>query len=449
MQTQKDQVEAYHFMMQRMTTALVVGDPTNTELPTRRGRSGLIAGLVVAVLIAVGFGVYGLIVPGGNTAWKQKGAILVEKESGTRYVYRDGRLMPTLNQASAMLAQGPGSSMTMISRSSLAGLARGPMTGIRGAPDTVPTPNELLPGRWLVCPTATSAGGTGLGVSFDIARSQPSTVSAQHYVPVRSVDGRRYLIWRGTKHELPGTDSIVALGLTATVFPIVPDRWLRIVPDGVALAPARIENAGAPGPAVAGRPALVADLFRHDPGNGVQQRYVLLDKGLAPLSATEYALLTATPGRATVEIDTQAVLAAPFSPDQSMVTRVPDIVGLRALPGDAGTVCLEQVAAGAEVRMSVVAARTTGLRPVDEVGAVLPPTRGVLVAEVPVPAGQEKPNTYLITDQGRRFALVGDDSIQALGLGGVQPVAMHTDVLTAIPAGPALRRSAAVAEQGG
>ncbi|MDX8149472.1 type VII secretion protein EccB [Lentzea sp. BCCO 10_0061] len=449
MQTQKDHVHAYQFLMQRMTTALVIGDPSSAEHPLGRGRSGLITGAVVALLIAIGFGVYGLIVPGGNTAWQRKGAILVEKESGSRYVYLDGKLLPTPNQASAMLLQGPGSTVSVISRKSLAGLPRGPQAGITGAPDTVPRPNELMTGGWLLCPVRAADGAPVMSVNMDEGASKLD-LTADFYAPVQSRDGKMFLIWEGKKYQVPSSRSLVALGLTAARTPFAPDVWLNLVPDGPALTPAQIAGAGEPAREVAGRSRRIGDLFYHYPGNGTQQRYVMTGKGLSPLSATEYTLLKAEPGAAVTEIDAQSVLAAPFSSDQSLLRRLPDLVTSQPVPPEQGRVCLEQRGSGAEVETTVVAAPgADGWPPVTEEGAMLPPNRGVLVAEIPVLEGQKDPKKYLINDRGRRFLIPDDDSMRALGLGDVRPIPMRTEVLSTIPAGPALSRAAVVVEQGG
>jgi len=449
-QTQKDHVHAYQFLMHRMTTALVVGDPSNMELPTRRGRSGLITGAVVALLVVIGFGVYGLIVPGGNTAYKQKGAILVEKESGSRYVYIDGKLMPTPNQASAMLVQGAGSKISVISRNSLAGLARGPEMGIKGAPDTVPRPNELMPGEWLLCPAAAPNGGPSM--SMNAQGSPNAKVSDLFYVPVQAPDGKLFLIWRNTKFQVPDVNSLVALGLAATKSPFVSNLWLSLVESGPALSAAEIPDAGDAGLPVAGRPARIGDLFFHSPGNDTKQYYVLIEKGLAPVSATEYALMAAKPGsKPPVEIDAQSILTAPFSPDHSMLTRLPDLIGRQPLvEPQLRQVCLRQQGSGADVTTSVVLAPGADQwASVVEDGVLLPPNHGLLVAELPIPEGQKTPNRYLISDRGKRYLVPDNDSIQALGLGGVQPVPMRTEVLSTIPSGPALSRANVVVEQGG
>ncbi|SDP42085.1 type VII secretion protein EccB [Lentzea jiangxiensis] len=446
MQTQKDHVHAYQFLMQRMTTALTVGDPSNMEPPTRRGRAGLITGAFVAVLIVIGFGVYGLIVPGGSTAWKKKGAILVEKESGTRYVFLDNMLVSTPNLASAMLIQGNGNRVEVISRKSLEGLARGPRMGIQGAPDTVPAAKEILPPSWLLCPTTPAEGGRpGLVVNF-VPDERNEPLPDDRYAPVQSADGKLFLIWRGIKYQVPDDKALVVFGLTATRAPRVPAAWLDLVPDGPALTPAPVPKAGGPGLTVAGEKRRIGDLFTHDPGNGTEQRYVLLDRGLAPLSATEFELMKAQPGRTPVKIDAQSVLTAPFSPDQSMLTRLPDVAGKKPLDGTTGHPCLRQEGRGNEVVSRVVTVPGADRW---SAGVRIPPSRGLLVAKMPIPEGRKTPERHLITDRGKRYLVPDDDSIQALGLGGVQPVPMPTEVLSTIPAGPVLTRSAVVVEQGG
>jgi len=445
-QTQKDHVHAYQFLMQRMTTALTVGDPSMMEPPTRRGRAGLITGAFLALLIVIGFGVYGLIVPGGSTAWKKKGAILVEKESGTRYVYLDNRLVSTPNLASAMLLQGSGNHVELISRKSLQGLARGPQMGIQGAPDTMPGAKDALPPSWLLCPTTeTESGRPGLVVNL-VPEEKHEWLPDDRYAPVQSVDGKLFLIWKGTRYQVPDDKALVVFGLTATRAPRVPAAWLDLVPAGPALTPAPVPNAGAPGLTVAGEKRRIGDLFTHDPGNGIEQRYVLLDRGLAPLSATEYELMKAQPGKSPVEIDAQSILTAPFSPDQSMLTRLPDVVGKKPLDGATGHPCLRQEGKGSQVVSWVVTVPGADRW---APGVWIPSGRGLLVAKTPFPESPKSPERYLITDRGKRYLVPDDNSIQALGLGGVQPVPMPSEVLSTIPAGPVLSRSAVVVEQGG
>ena len=62
MQTQKDHVHAHSFLMGRMSTALVIGEISGPDVPGQRTRRGFVIGVVLAVLILIGFLLYGLIV---------------------------------------------------------------------------------------------------------------------------------------------------------------------------------------------------------------------------------------------------------------------------------------------------------------------------------------------------------------------------------------------------
>ena len=447
MQTHKDQVDAYQFMMQRMSAALLLGDPSIIEPPTRRGRNAMVAGTAVAVLVAVGFGLYGLFVPGGNKAYAEPGSIVVEKESGSRFVFVGGALRPTPNLASAMLIQGERSKVTLVSRASLADVPRGPRIGVDGLPDAVPSGRDLLYGGWLLCPVAAgNASAPGLGVNFD-----PSVhavpVPPDRYVAVRTQDGRVYLLLRGAKHFVPETSTVATLGLTAEDLPVVATTMLDLVPNGPQIAAADIPGSGRPGPIVAGSDRRVGDLFVHLAGNGTERYFVLLDQGLAPLSATEFALLAAGQGASVSEVDAASVLSATKARDESLLSRLPDLARMTRTDKGDGLPCLRQVSAGTEVSTTVVLSRSADLLPARR--ALLPPAKGVLVAEQPIPAGQKIPDRYLITDDGRRYLLSDNDSIKALGLGEMQPMPMRTEVLSMIPAGPALSRRAAVTAQGG
>src|SRR4051812_10104368 len=103
-------------MMGRLSSALVQGDPSSAEIPGRRPLTGLLSGTLIAVLVVAGLAVYGWIVPGGSRAFTTAGAILVENETGNRYVYLDGALHATPNLTSAMLIQGRSAHVERISR---------------------------------------------------------------------------------------------------------------------------------------------------------------------------------------------------------------------------------------------------------------------------------------------------------------------------------------------
>ncbi|MBF6507430.1 type VII secretion protein EccB [Nocardia farcinica] len=440
MQTQRDHVHAYQFLMGRMSSALVQADPASAEVPARRAITGSFIGLVLALLIAVGFGVYGFLFPGGNTSWQAKGTIVVEKETGTRFVNVGGVLHPTLNYPSALLQQGPGAQVKLVSRESLAGAPRGVPIGIPGAPQSLPPAADLVGSHWLLC--LPGAGGAGTVLDFDPA-TPAEVLRTDRYALVRSDDGTQYVLWGGAKHRVGSPVVTTALGMAGVEPATAPRVWLNALPDGPELAPADI--GGGPGPTVGGQPRRAGELFEYRAANGAVELFVLRSDGLAPVNRTEFALLSAVAGTPEpTRLDAAAVAAAPRSADRSLTNRLPDLGGARQQDLGSGALCLRQTPAGAQVRSEVVVAA-----PRAGDGAVrMAPGAGVVVGAVPVPAGQRVPDRYLITG-GTKYLMPDDRSIQALGYGSapVRPVA--AELLDALPSGPVLSRaSIGVTEKG-
>lgn len=140
MQSRRDQVQAYFYVVGRMTSAVTHGRPDVVRPPGRRLSTGLAIGVLIAAVLCAGFGVYGLFQPGGNTSWRTAGALVTEKTSGARFVYLNGTLHPVLNLASARLASGSAAAPTSVSAASLAGTPVGAPIGIPDAPDSPPAP---------------------------------------------------------------------------------------------------------------------------------------------------------------------------------------------------------------------------------------------------------------------------------------------------------------------
>ena len=154
MPSRRDQVQSYQFFVQRMTSALVARDPDPVVAPFQRlGGAGL-GGIMVAVLCLGAVGVFGFIIPGGATSWQDGASVILEKETGTRYLYREGHLHPVVNYASALLALESFAPVTDVSRNSLAGTPRGPRIGIPDAPDALPDAKRILTGGWTLCSQA-------------------------------------------------------------------------------------------------------------------------------------------------------------------------------------------------------------------------------------------------------------------------------------------------------
>ncbi|MEU5846087.1 type VII secretion protein EccB [Saccharopolyspora shandongensis] len=440
MQTQRDHVHAYQFLMGRMSSALVLGDAASAEVPARRAAVGVYIGIVLAVLIAIGFGIYGLLVPGGNTSWQAKGAIVVEKETGTRYVNLNGVLHPALNLASAKLLQGPGSKVTLLSRESIADAPRGEPVGLPDAPQVLPEPQDLVGASWLVCLPGSDTGATPaedqLGLNFDPGVPN-AMLPPDRYLLVASPDGAQYVLWGGFKFRVGAPTVPVALGMAAVRPVPAPQMWLDALPNGPVLAPAEIDGTGTPGRSIGGTTYQVGQLFEQKAANGEVQRFVLRRDGLAPVNGTEFMLRVAATSHDPVRIEAAVLASAPRSTDQSLTKRLPELADARWLDSSAGSICLRQTAVGAQVHSEVVVAGAGASAP----GVHLRPGTGVLVGAVPVPPGRKVPDRYLITD-GKKYLLPDDDSMKALGYVGVAVRPMPSDQLATLPSGPPLSQAA-------
>src|SRR4029078_8746516 len=106
MASRSDQLHSHQFALQRAVGALAMRDADPAASPMRRIAGALFASVMLAALALAGVGVYGVLNPGGNERWRDGTAVIVEEETGARYVFADGVLHPALNQASAQLAVG-------------------------------------------------------------------------------------------------------------------------------------------------------------------------------------------------------------------------------------------------------------------------------------------------------------------------------------------------------
>lgn len=298
MQNKRDQVQAHMFLMGRLTSSMLRSDPDAPESPQGRTNRGIAIGIIVAILVAVGAFVVGLVSPGRQTSWQTSGDLVVDKDTGARYLYLDGRLRPVRNYTSAKLLGGAGLATTTVSTSSLKGTPRGTPVGIEGAPDELPAPKDLSQAPWQVCVTETPGSGgtatvTTLAVGLDGGGDR---LGRDQGLLAAGPDGSDYLIWQGSRLRIDRESAAgEALGY-ASVRPVpVSAAFLNALPAGPDLVAPAVERAGSAGPELGGRPTRVGQLFTLAVPGADERHYVLRPDGLAPLTATELALLLADP----------------------------------------------------------------------------------------------------------------------------------------------------------
>ncbi|SHH05712.1 type VII secretion protein EccB [Streptoalloteichus hindustanus] len=469
MQNKRDQLHAHLFVVGRLVSALVRGEPDAQETPMRRTTVGAAFGALLGVVLMVGFLVYGLVVRGGDDSWRQPGSIVVEKETGSRYLFLDGTLRPALNYTSALLAAGGGKAeVRTVPRSSLDGVPHGLPVGIPDAPDALPAPPRLVTDSWQVCSAAVSSPGAvdRPGVAVSVGRSWPAeAVPEDRAVPVSTQDGAHYLVWRGKRMKVVSQAVLVALGFGGSPPVRVDPSWLNALPAGPDLTPPAVRDRGAQGPRVAGQPTRVGQVFEVTVTGGAKDHYLVRADGLSALSGTDLALLLADPDTARaypgqpvrpIPLTPAAVAEAPKSATAQGGSGLPGQPPAPAADLDGRALCVELgfAAEGAGARLVTVdqgrvrvaaagrpaRAGAADERTADQVRVAA--GAGALVVGQPAP-GVRAGTKYLITDVGIKFPLPSDEVTRALGYDGSAPVPVPTSVLAFVPTGPALDPEAA------
>jgi type VII secretion protein EccB len=452
-QTRREQVRAYRFVNRRMVSALLSGDPESQDLPMRRLGMAIFGSAMVAVITFAVVAVYGVYSPGGGTLTDN--SLVIERETGATYVYREGTLYPVANFASARLVLGePTPKQQTVSQATLRGRPRGPMIGISGAPATLPPPAALVGLPWSVCgaPTINGGSATQLMVGQQI---NGGTQLGERSMLV-SVSSDRYLIWHHHRLQVRDNTMLAALQLSPSRAVPVSSVVLNAITAGPTLQPPAIDSSGASsGRVIDGRTATIGSVYR----SGAQY-YVLLTDGFAFINEVTKSLLTATTAAPPPEIPASQIGAQlsqrKVEPD-GWLTALPDLVDTPP----ASTVLCATYRGGDDAKAQVTVEffrqvpdglptsipggpTQGGVRAADRV--VVQGGHGALVRTLPVPgAGSAGTTVYLVTDEGIKYGLApGDVNTQAvLGYDGVTPALVPADLLALVPTGPVLDATAA------
>jgi type VII secretion protein EccB len=456
-QSRRDQVQAQSYVWSRLVTALVTGDADAAENPNRRLLTGTVGGLLVAALIAIGMTAYGFIRPGGATAWQKPGVLVVEKETGSRYVLIAGRLRPVLNYASVRLLFGKDPKVVSTSAKSLGTVPHGQPVGLVGAPDALPAAGRVDRQVWMVCAAATGdlTGKVIPVTTLSIAEAGPRTDRPLDDGSALLVSGD-VLVWHGRRFRLTEDWLARVLGPDGPALSVQP-TWLAALPSGPDLAPIAVPGRGGAGPSVDGRPTTIGQLFSATAENGLERRFVLRAEGLMSLTPMAYAMLAADPETAglyrgqAVEptplslaalaqlpvVDRSALSSSLPQEPPRIVTRPPAGLGwcVRQAMGDGG---LEVTADRPPTASDAV---TDGLRitrtpATAELVRVAPGVGGLVVAgRFDQALGSSR---YLVTDAGVKYPVPDAATAQRLGYPSSDARPVPPALLDLLPSGPVL-----------
>lgn len=404
---------------------------------------GTILGVAAAVLTAAAFGVIGLLDPSGSADWRQGGQVIVERETGARYVLgQDGLLHPVLNYASARLLAGGNADQTVtVSQATLGSASRGTMLG---APDSLPASKSLSDSTFTSCSRvrADLAAAAPPVATVILGATAPAGRPLRGAVLVTAQSGDEFLITDGHRFPLTGQAAITALGYEGAPSVSVSDSWLDTVPVGRPLGLAAQPDAGAPGPVIDGTATRVGEVL----SDGAF--YLVGPSGVTPIGEPQARLVlgdsanaAAYPGGqpGVVHMSVAALDSAPRTraTDTGYPMTMPAIT-----PTDPDTVLCsvggstistaDQLPLPQGARVMSIA--STDDRVADEV--YVPPGTGTLVREQ-VGAGSPG-STYLITDAGMKYPVPSTAAAAALGYAAVGPAPVAGTLLALLPTGPSL-----------
>jgi type VII secretion protein EccB len=457
--TRRDQLHSYQFLIQRVISAFVMRETDPAQSPLRRGIGAVFGGVMIAVLVAAGFGIYGILTKVGTDTWRTDRAVIIERETGASYVLLNGTLRPTLNYASALLASArTPPAVFRVSGRALADTPRGTPIGIVGAPDSLPGADRRIGLPWTVCamPRVEANGQvtSEVGVAVGVAPTGGQTLADEAVLVRDATLDSRFIIWHGRRHLVDRPD-VVLPALFAAATPVdVRTAWLNAVPAGAIISPVDIPGRGRQSSAVRGR--VVGELLTTPTGSG-PQHHVVLDDGLAPITGLQRDILRAERAEEPATVPLAEINNAPRSerrlvpPEDGQAP--PTVTPTLVRPGAADAVCavttdqgVPEIRSGGEVAGLTDATLTTGT---DQGGAALadrvlvPPGR---VAAIQVQGAPDAPAGpyFVLTDTGRKYPVPDAGVLGMLGFGPDAVVGVPASLVARIPSGPTLDPRAAL-----
>ncbi|KUL29306.1 type VII secretion protein EccB [Actinoplanes palleronii] len=459
MRTRREQVQAYRFVTRRIVSAMLSGEPESNELPMRRLGMALFASAMVGAIVLAGLGVYGLVT--GKQSGLSDQALVIEKETGAKYVYLNGKLYPALNYTSARLVlDSEAPDVRTMSQKSLQGLPRGLPVGIAGAPDALPAAGNLLGLPWQVCQAASETTAGGSVSRAVIGRELPGAAPLGERGLLVSSGDATYLVWHNTRLRIASTAVMAALGLTSATPVEVDEPLINAIAAGPDLEPLALPGKGLPSSKpIGGASALVGDLFQ-----SAGQYYVLTRTGLVTIGEVSARLALAgggsprqiTPDQVGGALVRESVEPAGMPPAMPALNNLPAPVAVcvadrdtagrmpltttvevfKTLPPDLQTATADAVAGQQGARDQV--------QTVDQV--VMTGGRAAVVRAIAGSGESSGTAVYLVAGGVRYpFGERNGDARKALGYGGVTPTPVPAAMLTLVPTGPTLDIAAAKA----
>jgi type VII secretion protein EccB len=470
----RTQVTGYQFLARRTAMALTRWRVRMEIEPSRRQNLAVVASVSAAGVICLGALLYSFISPSGQI---NESPIIADRDSGALYVRVGEKLYPALNLASARLITGRPDNPHLVRSSQIAGMPRGPLVGIPGAPSTF-APKSPSSSSWLVCDTVSGSTGLGSpsGLTVTVIDGTPDLSGHRRVLNgsdavVLSYGGDTWVIRQGRRSKIDATNRSVLLPLGLTPEQVSQAKPMSralydALPVGPELVVPEISNAGAAA-TFPGAPGPVGTVLVTPQISGPQQYSLVLADGVQTLPPLVAQILqnAGGPGNAkpvTVEPSALAKMPVVNKLDLSSYPDNPlNVMDMRENPStcwwwektSGENRARVQVVSGPNIPIaggdankvvSLVKADTTG-RQADQV--YFGPNYSNFVAVTGNdPGSKTTESLWWVTDAGARFGVDDTKDVrEALGL-TTPPSLAPWVALRLLPQGPTLSRADALVE---
>lgn len=436
-----------------------------------RKQQAAVALSMVFVLIGMGWmALLHFIKPAGIVG---DSAIVGNRATGAVYAKIDGRLYPALNLTSARLATGSAADPTWVTAAEIAKFPTGPLVGIAGIPDDLPTNAGVS--AWTVCDTAAARGTAGPPVVTSIAGQLTRGARASAMTATQAVlathDGQTYVIWGGRRSRIDPADRSVTftLGLDpAHATPVaVSNALFDAMPATEPLVVPAIPGLGTPSSWLPGT-AVGAVLETRDATGVTSGFYALLPGGVQKITSFVADLLRTANAQGSIAPEL-------ISPDK--LVDIPEVQDLNVgfyptskldfLDTDANPVtCVawEKLASDRQAEIAVLNGRGLPVPPAldghlvklvrddrdpqsveADQALVLPGAANLVATTSGVATADTRESLYWISPQGVRFGIEWDQpTLSALAIDPNRAVQAPWPIIRTFAAGPAISQRAAL-----
>ncbi len=473
MATRLDELHGHQYTSQRVVNALIQLDPDPGRRPLRTGMPILI-GLVITAMVLVAIPIWGKLTgQTGPVDLRQTSTVLIEKESGTQFVYTraDNQLHPVLNFTSGQLiADGDGATPVVVGRRRLAALRAdsdvqlGVTLGIPEAPNSLPRPADLTRDAWQVCSRGVPAGApltdlfVGDGAVYDgHALAGISATIPGESLLVQDSDHHVFLIFNGRKLPVPDpTVTLAAFGWSGRAIQLVSAGFLNALPAGPDLVAPDVAGLGTPSRVVRDPVGRLYQVV----GTRPSEWAVVLRDRVQPITEVQAQLLQASPAYGVGEPDRMTVGEFARLPGIGAPIADPDLPGAPAfvpnLMAITTTVCArvsDSATGGSSIEVDPKTIPAPAAAKVDSAQATashisVPFGHGVLARSVSSPTAPATSDTvFVITDNGIRYPIADQTALTRLGYGASTPLPVPSALIALLPAGPALSTGEALRQR--